>query len=92
MNLDVFVQNFMNFLTKIFNGKNNNTTLDKDQIAKLLSTNREALEAFENSYHIKVLNDKEDDLFHINSRQASAEVRTVSTDAVPTEEIGRAHV
>ena len=87
MNLDVFVQNFMNFLTKIFNGKNNNTTLDKDQIAKLLSTNREALEAFENSYHIKVLNDKEDDLFHINSRQASAEVRTVSTDAVPTEDI-----
>lgn len=55
MNLDVFVQNFMNFLTKIFNGKNNNTTLDKDQIAKLLSTNREALGAFENSYHIKVL-------------------------------------
>lgn len=50
------------------------TTIDKDKLAKLLSTNKEALEAFEKAYSINALN-KEDipeNFFEINSRQAAS--------------------
>jgi len=66
--------------------KKRRAALDKDQIAALLSTNREALEAFENSYRINALDKTEDDLFQINSRQASAETRTITDDKIFTDE------
>ncbi|MDE5630260.1 MAG: hypothetical protein K2I70_01535 [Bacilli bacterium] len=50
------------------------TTIDKEEIAKLLSTNKEALEEFERAYAFHALNEKElsDNFFEINSRQAAA--------------------
>lgn len=48
--------------------------IDKNEIAKLLSTSKEALEAFEETYASKVLNSDTipENFFEINSRQASA--------------------
>lgn len=50
------------------------TTIDKDKIAKLLSTNKEALEAFEQTYAKLSLESEEipENFFEINSRQAAA--------------------
>ncbi len=50
------------------------TTIDKDEIAKLLSTNKEALEEFERAYTFYALNPEEipDNFFEINSRQAAS--------------------
>lgn len=67
--------------------KRKKTMMDKDSIAALLSTNREALDAFENSYQINALNNEEEDLFQINSRQASAAVRTVKDNMLFTDDV-----
>ncbi len=50
------------------------TTLDKKKIAELLSTNPEALEAFEKAYAIGALDDEDisENFFEINSRQAAS--------------------
>lgn len=50
------------------------TTIDKDEIAKLLSTNKEALEEFEKAYAFYALNSEElsDNFFEVNSRQAAS--------------------
>ena len=50
------------------------TTIDKKKIAELLSTNPEALEAFEQAYAIGALDDEDisENFFEINSRQAAS--------------------
>lgn len=52
----------------------NPTTIDKEEIAKLLSTNKEALEEFERTYAFYALNQEElsDNFFEVNSRQVAA--------------------
>lgn len=61
----------MNLLSSIFTGKINEK-FSKDEIAKMLKTTPEALEAFENAYmKASDIEQKEsDNLFDMNSRQA----------------------
>lgn len=68
------------------------TTLSKDDIANLLRTTPQALAAFESSYTKHALNVKEDDFFHINSRQAAERnraehVRASEDDAKATNDL-----
>ena len=77
----IYNQNNMKFnLSQIF--KKKQPKLNKDQVAAILSTNREALESFERSYQINALSTQENDFFQINSRQASADVRTIEDEAL----------
>lgn len=77
----IYNQNNMKFnLAQIF--KKKQPKLNKDQVAAILSTNREALESFERSYQINALSTQENDFFQINSRQASADVRTIEDEAL----------
>lgn len=46
-------------------------SISKEDMAKLLSTNREALEAFENSYAKVALTDISDNFFEVNAKQAA---------------------
>lgn len=46
-------------------------TISKEDIAKLLNTNPEALEAFENAYATQALNAESDNFFDMNSRMAA---------------------
>lgn len=53
-------------LLKIFNfPKSDNPVLDKDAIADLLRVSPEALEVFENTYKVHILNQEQDDFFAI---------------------------
>ena len=66
------------------------TTIDKDEIAKLLSTNKEALEAFENAYTFHALNPKDipENFFEVNSRQAvSLNANNPTSDNAQLEDI-----
>ena len=59
--------------------------MNKDNIAALLSTNREALEEFERAYQVNALNEESEDFFQVNSRQASAAARTIEDNLPLTE-------
>lgn len=63
------------------------TKITKDEIAKLLSTNKEALEAFEQAYSIHALNfdTSSENFFEINSRQASA--MNTSTETIKNQQL-----
>lgn len=68
-----------------FLNKKKVNTLDKEQIAKLLSTNKEAYEAFEQAYAFNALDEEEipENFFEVNSRQASAMQQTQVPVASP---------
>lgn len=56
----------------LFNKKSGVTILKKEEIAKLLKTTPEALDAFESTYAKQILPDVSDNFFEVNSRQAVA--------------------
>ena len=57
---------------KIMKKKNRMTLDEKDRLAQLLGTNREALEAFEKAYYKEALDETvSDNLFEVNAKQAS---------------------
>lgn len=64
----------MNFLEKIKTQTNNNIAV-KNDIAKLLNANAEALRAFETAYRKQILDSGaiSDNLFEINAKQAASE-------------------
>lgn len=64
----------MNFLEKIKTQTNNNIAV-KNDIAKLLNVNAEALRAFETAYRKQILDSGaiSDNLFEINAKQAASE-------------------
>lgn len=55
--------------------------MPKDEIAKMLRTSPEALAQFEASYTKLTLGEEPGDIFHTNSRQASAQAHTIDGDA-----------
>lgn len=62
----------MGFLGSLFNVKRQeDVVLSKEDIAKLLKTDRHALEAFEDTYRKEVLNEKALNLFEMNAKQAA---------------------
>lgn len=77
-------------LETMFSSIGAGASLDKDEIAEMLKVSPEALDAFEDAYHVQVLSqERPDDLFQINSRQAAEQNRlgTSVEDNVDTSEL-----
>ena len=62
----MFLDNVLSKLNK------NRKSLTKDELASILKTDRQALEAFEQSYNVNVLNTVSDNFFEVNAKQAAA--------------------
>ena len=62
----MFLDNVLSKLNK------NQKSLTKDELASILKTDRQALEAFEQSYNVNVLNTVSDNFFEVNAKQAAA--------------------
>lgn len=76
-------------LTNIFKTpKSDNSTMTKDNIAKYLRMNPEALAAFEDAYEKNVLNElpDPDDFFATNSRQAAEMKHSIDIEEVNTDQ------
>lgn len=63
--------------------------IDKDEIAKLLSTRPEALEAFEKAYASQVLDSEyvSENFFEVNSRRAAANQKPIEMNAPELDDI-----
>ena len=72
-------------LPSLFNAPARIERQKKDLVAKLLKTSPEALAAFEKQYAEKVLSEPGEDRFEVNSRQASAQARSIDPNAVPID-------
>ncbi len=84
----------MSFLSKILGGVATppgatdgegtvTSKLTKDQMAEILKTSPETFAAFEKAYTVHALNGPEsDDVFHVNSRQASAKAHEVEDPGI----------
>lgn len=74
----------MGLLNAIFGGKEKSVQLTKEQVAELLNTSPDALIAFEKAY--SAVADKENaasnNLFKMNSRQAAAEMSSISSETI----------
>ena len=68
-------------LPSLFNAPARIERQKKDLVAKLLKTSPEALAAFEKQYAEKVLSEPGEDRFEVNSRQASAQARSIDPNA-----------
>lgn len=76
-------------LFNIFNKNRKEAALTKDELAALLKTTPEALEAFEKAYELHSINgeDTKTNLFEINAKQAAACNHKGNKDAVPDTEL-----
>lgn len=73
---------------KLIKKKNTLTLKEKDNIAKLLGTNPAALEEFEKAYRKEMLNEPvSDNLFEVNTKQASSMQEHITADEAELEEI-----
>ena len=59
-------------IAKLFNKKSPQSTLTKDQIAELLKTTPEALEAFEAAYQSQAESEISNNFFDVNAKDAVA--------------------
>ena len=77
----------------LFSSKSANTPdiIQMDKIAELINTSPEALKKFEESYKSMALDVQDNDLFSVNSRQASSEKQAIQPDKtdeiIPSEEV-----
>ena len=71
-------------LERLFGSKLSKVVPTKDDVARMLHTNPEALAAFEKEYEATILTETPDDLFQINAKQAADQIGASFT---PDEEL-----
>jgi len=76
-------------LAKIFTPQEQSETLQKEQIASLLKTTPEALEAFEAAYQMQSLTEVSDNFFDVNAKTAAALLPKSAPSLCPDEMVDR---
>ena len=76
-------------LAKIFTAQEQSETLQKEQIASLLKTTPEALEAFEAAYQMQSLTEVSDNFFDVNAKTAAALLPKSAPSLCPDKMVDR---